>query len=245
MSKELAESLKKCKVQGDTLFLPPITDGALPNYNEVKTALLKAGAKYNKNSFVFPDDAQQYIDKLTGGESINIQKQFQFFETNSNLGDDLVFEAHIESNHSVLEPSAGRGAIINAIHRRYCNVTVDYCELMDLNRNHLSKLSNVNFLCDDFLELKSKPTYDRIIANPPFKSNQDILHILKMYEMLKKGGRLVSIASKHWQHSTNKKETEFRNWLKEVGAVVREIEAGEFKESGTNVATVMIIINKK
>src|SRR4051812_12951690 len=114
---ELAESLKKCKVVGDTLFLPSMSDGPLKNYNDVRTALLKAGAKYKRNTFVFPNDAQPYIDRLTGGESVNIQNEFQFFPTPDALADRLVKLARIGINDKVLEPSAGQGAIIKAIHR--------------------------------------------------------------------------------------------------------------------------------
>lgn len=65
---ELIESLKKCKVEGNTLFLPPFNEGMLPNYKEVRQALLNAGAKYNKNKFVFSSDAKPFIDRLCGGQ---------------------------------------------------------------------------------------------------------------------------------------------------------------------------------
>ena len=84
--------------------------------------------------------------------------------------------------------------------------------------------------------------FDRIIANPPFNKNQDIDHVKAMYRRLRKGGVLVSITSKHWQVSNNKKETEFRSWLDEVGADVEEIENGAFKESGTMIGGLIIKI---
>ncbi len=113
-------------------------------------------------------------------------------------------------------------------------------------RNKYAKHENILFanpLNNDFMEYVGSG-FDRIIANPPFSKNQDIDHIMKMYDCLGEGGRLVSIASTHWQISENKKETEFRAWLKKLKADVREIEAGAFKESGTTVKTVMIILNK-
>ena len=96
---------------------------------------------------------------------------------------------------------------------------------------------------DNFLKHNGK-TYSKIIANPPFTKNQDIDHIKAMYRRLKPGGRLVSIASQHWLKSTNKKETDFRNWLKSVNAKTKEIGGGAFKESGTVVGGMIIIINK-
>jgi hypothetical protein len=66
-----------------------------------------------------------------------------------------------------------------------------------------------------------------------------------MWDCLKPGGRIVTIASKHWLHSTGKKEKEFNRFLYNVvEADVNTIDAGAFAESGTKIETVMIEINK-
>lgn len=259
---QLAESLLKCKVEGNTLFLPPMSDGPLANYSDVRKALLNAGATYKKNSFIFPSEAQPFIDRLTGGESVNIKKEFQFFATPNKLADRLVELAEITEGMSVLEPSAGQGAIIESIYRaspRYMkgpnekpSISVDYYELMEINRNILSKKlnaserwsSSTSCMGDDFLTAAPSFKYDRIIANPPFSKNQDIDHIKHMHTLCKDGGRIVTIASRHWYFAKNKKETQFREWLKEIGAEVIELDNGEFKESGTSIAACIIIINK-
>lgn len=243
---ELQESLRKCRVEGNVLFLPSINEGMLPNYKEVRQALLNAGATYKKNSFVFPNNAQAYIDRLMGGEKVNIKKEFQFFGTPKALADKLVKLSCIEMDSEILEPSAGHGAIVDAIVRVLPTIWVDCCELMDINRNVLSEHTNSRIICEDFLKIPKKYLgyYDRIIANPPFNKNQDIDHIRKMYDCLKKGGRMVSIASKHWQLSENKKEKAFADWLDEKGAMIEDIPSGTFKESGTTVAGVIITIDK-
>lgn len=243
---ELIESLKKCKVQGNTLFLPPISEGMLPNYAEVRKALLNAGAKYKKNTFVFSSDAQPFIDRLTGGQSVNIKREFQYFPTPEKIAQHLVALADIIPSHSILEPSAGQGTIVNAIHNKYRTMVVDCCELMPENQQMLSKIPYSTFICDDFLKISKDwhGAFDRIIGNPPFNKNQDLTHIYKMYQCLKPGGRLVSIASKHWKLSKNKKEEEFRIWLKATKAEIHDIEAGKFKESGTMISCCIIVINK-
>lgn len=259
---QLAESLLKCKVSGNTLHLPPISEGALTNYADVRKALLNAGATYKKNTFIFPSDAQPFIDRLTGGESVNIKKEFQFFATPAKLADRLVELADIKEGMSILEPSAGQGAIIEAIYKAFPyymkgpndkpGVTVDYYELMEINRDILSKKlrsnerwsSGTSCMGDDFLIAKPSFKYDRIIANPPFSKNQDIDHIKHMFAFCNDGGRIVTIASKHWQNSSNKKETQFRESLDDLGAQVIEVDAGEFKESGTSISTAIIIIDK-
>lgn len=166
---ELQQSLSKCKVEGNVLFLPPISEGLLSNYNEVRSALLAAGAKYKRNSFVFPNEAQPYIDRLIGGEKVNIKKEFQFFGTPSKLADRIVELAGCNNNHVVLEPSAGQGSLIIALHRK-CGIgrTVHAFELMPENQTILKKISRVDFLGSDFLKCNLPNMFDRIIANPPF-----------------------------------------------------------------------------
>ncbi len=237
--------LQKCTVEGTVVKLPA---GQLERklYVEVAKSLELIGGKWKGNKvmgFVFPTDPTELLEQIANGEKRNLKKEFQFFGTSDSLSDDIVFEAQIEPFHKILEPSAGQGAIIKAVHRVF-EMNVDYCELMPVNQTFLKKIPNTTFIAEDFLTLKGKNIYDRIVMNPPFSGNQDILHVKAAYDLLKKGGRLVSITSRHYILSSNKKETEFMNWLKEIKADIRLIDAGAFKESGTGISTVMLIINK-
>ncbi len=241
--------LSKCTVEGTVIKLPasPIPlDRKL--YLEVAKSLELIGGKWKGNKimgFVFPTDPTELLNQIAGGDKRNLKKEFQFFGTPDALADELVILANIQKEHTVLEPSAGQGAIIKAI-QRHLPKSVDYCELMPINQTFLNKIPFTTMVCEDFLNIPFNCTnfYDRIIANPPFNKNQDIDHVRKMYEVLKIGGRLVSITSTHWQSSSNKKETEFRNWLDKVEAVIQEVPAGTFKESGTNIKTCILIIDK-
>lgn len=239
---ELAESLQKCKIEGNILFLPSISEGALVNYPEVRKALLNAGAKYKRNTFVFSSDAQPFIDRLCGGESVNIKKEFQFFPTPEDISDWMVELAELNEEDMILEPSAGQGAIVKSIHKHIDNLVFGF-ELMPENQNILREIEGFELIGSDFL--KEKVGYfTKIIANPPFSKNQDIDHIRKMYDCLATGGVVVTVASKHWQLSSNRKETEFRDWLENLEATIYPIESGRFKESGTMVSSCIIVINK-
>lgn len=238
--------LLACKVEGTTIKLPPDQlDRKL--YQDVAKSLELIGGKWKGGKiagFVFNEDPTGLLSQIAGGEKRNLKKEFQFFGTPDALADRLVELADPKQGHYILEPSAGQGAIVKAI-KRYTGSEQIFCfELMPLNQTFLRKLPCAVILGEDFLTSLHSKRFDRIIANPPFAKNQDIDHILKMYEVLKPGGRLVSMAGKHWQISSNKKEKAFRDWLCEVDAEIIEIEAGEFKESGTTVATVIIVINK-
>lgn len=237
---DLKISIGKCSIAGDTVFLPSEN---LSNYADVRKALMNAGAIYKRNSFIFPNDAKPYIDRLMDGGSLNIKKEFQFFATPAKLAQIMVKIADVNNYQTILEPSAGQGAIIKAV-KDVCDTNVDYCELMDINAKILQKMSGCTLISEDFLKLGRFGYYDRIIANPPFNKNQDIEHIKLMFKHLKTGGRIVTIASNSWRTGSQKKQVDFRNWLDEIGAVIEDIESGTFKESGTNIATCMIIIDK-
>jgi cyclopropane fatty-acyl-phospholipid synthase-like methyltransferase len=176
------------------------------------------------------------LAQIANGTCRDFKKEYQFFETPAALADRLVEMAQIQPGDAVLEPSAGQGAIVKAIQKKYSG-TVDCFELMDINCSFLLKMEKVNLVGKDFLSYETMPKskYDRIIANPPFSKNQDIDHIYKMFAWLRPGGCLVTIASKHWQICSNKKEKEFLEWLRLANAEIIDIDPGTFKESGTMV----------
>lgn len=245
---QLKEILKQCTVEGNNIKLPSIQLDR-KQYLEVKNALELIGGKWKGGkvqAFVFDEDPSEYLFQLQNGEKRNLKKEFQFFATPDSLADHLVELADIELGQNILEPSAGQGAIINAAQRAIYTINIHYCELMPLNRQFLEKNLDTEFIGEDFLELDDK--YDnyfhRIIANPPFAKNQDIEHVYKMYDCLLDKGRLVSIMSNHWRHASTKVVTDFRDFIDRIDAEVHEIDAGAFKESGTNISACIVVIDK-
>ena len=239
--------LKRCTFKDNVLYLPQAQLNK-KSYATVKQWVEEAGGKWTGGKvqgFTFDFDATRVASVLMQGKRCNLQQEFQFFETPPELADWLVSLAgDILPGMSVLEPSAGRGAIIKAIHRICPEVAVDYYELMPENRQFLSTMDNVRPMGEDFYEEQSNVQYDRIIANPPFSGNQDIRHVKRMYACLKPGGTVAAITSIHWQMGQEKVCADFRKWLQEVGAHTYEIGEGKFKESGTGVNTIAIVIAK-
>jgi hypothetical protein len=239
------EVLQNCTVDGMIVKLPNIQlDRKL--YQEVAKSLELIGGKWKGGKvfgFVFATDPTELLDQIANGEKRNLKKEFQFFATPEKLADELVYLADLKEHDTILEPSAGQGAIIRAINKA-CSVVPDCYELMDVNATILNKSGlRFNFIGNDFFEHNGK-TYSKIIANPPFTKNQDIDHLKTMYNCLSTGGRLVCITSESWVNGSHKKQVDFKNWLDEVEAEVIDIEKGSFKESGTMVGGKIVIINK-
>jgi len=240
----MEQIIKQGKLEDNIYFLPKIQMDR-KEYLKVAEHLKFLGGKWNrvKRGFMFDRNIES-IDELLG-DNIKKKKDLQFFETPEEIAKELVDLAEISNYVNILEPSAGRGAIIKEI-KKVCSCQIQYCEIDKTNLKYLEEIDNLENVSEDgdFLEFDYM-TFDRIVANPPFSKNQDIDHIRHMYSLLRQKGILVSVASKHWQMSTNKKEKDFREFLEFTDAEIIEIEAGKFKESGTMVGSVIIKIIKQ
>jgi hypothetical protein len=237
------EVLQNCTVEGNVVKLPNVQlERKL--YQEVAKALELIGGKWKGGKvfgFVFATDPTDLLEEIANGEKRNLKKEFQFFATPDDLADKLVKLADLTNTDTILEPSAGQGAIIKAINK-VCGVTPDCFEFMDVNRAILNKSGlRFNLIGEDFFNHKGKK-YTKIIANPPFTKNQDIDHLKEMYNCLTPGGILVCITSNSWYTGNQKKQVEFKNWLDEIEANIIDIEKGSFKESGTMVGGKIVII---
>lgn len=216
-------------------------------YEGVKKKLEGIGGRWKGGKvqgFVFPHDPTELLGRVKAGDNVNLKKDFQFFPTPPELADFLCQQVNINVSSRILEPSAGDGALVKAIQRVVPGIAVDVYELMPQNRTILSGMENVIFGGENFLEALPNPDYSVIVANPPFANNQDIDHVYHMFKFLADGGEMVSIMSKHWETSQNKKETEFRNWLDEVEAQFIPVARGAFKQSGTMIETIIVKIFK-
>lgn len=240
------EILRLCTLENNILKLPQVQFNK-KSYAEAKKWIEEAGGSWQGGKvqgFTFPFNAERVFSILKDGKRCNLQQEYQFFETPDSVADWLIMLAGgIHEDDTVLEPSAGRGALIKAIHRACPSVMVECYELMPENREFLHSLGNVILLGEDFAK-DSVGSYSKIIANPPFANNQDIDHVRLMYDRLEEGGTLAVITSPHWKFASEKKCDVFRRWIDEVHGQVFEIGAGEFKESGTSISTMAIVIKK-
>jgi hypothetical protein len=247
MNEKTLEVLKNSTVSENSIKLPDVTLDR-KEYMDVKKTLDGIGGKWKggkTQAFVFTHDPKPLLDEILGGKKVNLKKDFQFFGTPEKLADRLVELAEIDKTHTFLEPSAGQGAIIKAIRKLVPKKPIGYCELMQQNKDILKDIDdNILFLEDDFLKFALDIKFDRIIANPPFTKNQDIDHLLKMYDCLSDDGILVCMTSTSWFRGSQKKQVAFKEFLEENDAEIIEVDSGVFKESGTNVATLIIKLHK-
>ncbi len=169
-----------------------------------------------------------------------------FFPTPRRIIDRMIEIADIKPGMSVLEPSAGKGDIADAI-KEYC----PDCKLTLVEYSYtlyeILKAKGFNPENDDFMTYSGGP-FDRVIMNPPFEKEQDIDHVKHAFDLLKPGGRLVAIMSEHGFFADDKKAVDFRRWFDELDGESEKLAPGEFSGAGafvpTMVATRLVTINR-
>lgn len=140
----------------------------------------------------------------------------QFYPTPSVLVGKMLSKVNWENVGSILEPSAGKGDIIeslNSMKEKYQyeystwgrkgsskklivhfhgNVTdcVDTIEL-DPNLRYVLKGKGYRVVWDDFLTFASPKRYDLILMNPPFAYGAE--HLMKAIQVMEYGGQIVCL----------------------------------------------------
>lgn len=85
---------------------------------------------------------------------------------------------------SVLEPSAGRGALVSALLARDPTLQVTCVDLDVANAQHLlSEFPNVLVASGDFLKFKPVQRFDLVVMNPPFENGAVAEHMLHALEL--------------------------------------------------------------
>jgi len=234
--------LDQAEIQGNTLRLCGQLDRKV--YEHTNKVLEAAGGKWNRKAkaHVFEGEAIDAIEAILLTGEVAMRRDFDDFPSPPAIVHRLIELAEIEPGMEVLEPSAGAGAIAKAISDTHA--IVDCVELQQRYANKLLDWFGVALVLHvgDFLALTPRPVYDRIVMNPPFRNQADIKHITHALKFLKPGGKLTSVMSAGITFRQNRLTNDFRALLDVGKAHIEKNPDNAFKESGTLVSTVNIVI---
>ncbi|MDT0160321.1 DNA N-6-adenine-methyltransferase [Bacillus sp. AG4(2022)] len=175
-----------------------------------------------------------------------------FYPTPKSLISKMLNKIDFRYISSVLEPSAGKGDLIEAItqkfkyhqNRHYNNKKYDIDAIeVDNNLQHILQGKKFRLVHDDYLSYDTFKKYDAIIMNPPF-SNGD-KHLLKAIEMQKNGGKIVCLLNA--ETLRNPYSNTRKDLIAQLDKYNAEVEflqdAFTEAERKTNVETVIIFID--
>ena len=274
ISREVRDILAQAIVEGErerpVLKLP---EGKIERdlYLKVDKVLKALGGKWDRRAggFLFAKPFEvELAEALAEGGVVDQKRTNEQFFTPADLAGRMVQALDIREGTKVLEPSAGNGRLIWEALERGADVIaveIDAQLCADLEREVRERMKPGDLLVinSDFLACASIPAPDVAIMNPPFSRNQDIAHVCHALCMLRPGGKMAAITSTHWTFAMDKPSREFRKLLDypEPGsrvddgficggegmieeAIVYQLPEGTFKESGTNVSALLILIEK-
>lgn len=210
-------------------------------YSRVDKALRNAGGKWDRKSrsHVFPVEAQPRLSAMLGtGISVDEKKRDQSFFTPSDLAREIAALADVRGC-DVLEPSAGRGALVTAC----LSAGAARLYAVEKNKEYAQDIEGAAAMClgCDFLELTELwggRLFHRIVMNPPFTKNQDIKHVNHALKFLAPNGILVAIMF------DNQSRKGFQEIVAKYDPEIIEVERGAFKESGTMAPTIIVKVQK-
>lgn len=236
-------------LEDNFLVIRPVNKLTDAEYDILKPQVEKAGGHWREkvNGFVFKLDNSH-------NESYSEDKEKnQFFPTPYSVVKRMIKlsglkDCSYDFMPKVLEPSAGDGAILDAI-KRECNPSIYAIEPDDNNISALQRkgywmVEQTTFEEWEKSHRKDKESFNYVIMNPPFSGSRDVIHTMMALEFVKTGGVLVAVVSENSLYYKNEHSEKFREWLKDNNAYIEDIPYGSFRESGTLVDTVIIKITK-
>ncbi|MGF9891254.1 DUF4942 domain-containing protein [Priestia megaterium] len=182
-----------------------------------------------------------------------------FYPTPEELLEKMIKDIDLSKIKRVLEPSAGKGNIIDFLVKKYAEMVsssrflssksrldIDAIEIDD-NLQHLlrgksQKENTFKLVHNDFLTYTTNKPYDLIIMNPPFDKAD--AHLLRAIELLEEGGQIVCLTnSVTIKDPRSNRRKELKNKLEDLNAEVEFLKDTFTKaERKTNVEVALIKI---
>jgi len=246
---DLLAILQRADVAGRTIVVREPLDRS--TYVRVNAAIEGLGGKWSRKdrAHVFPVDVAELLaGMIDSGEYTDRKKSLQFYPTPAALAARMVAEARLCDWSNVLEPSAGTGAIINALPRKIGSLTaveIDPDNARSLRSAVGEAATPTTIVEGDFLAWAAIAVdrYDAIIMNPPFSNGQDAEHVQAAHRLLAPGGTLVAVLSDGPFYREDRRSAAFRAFLGALPHTTSLLPQDTFRSSGTSVSTRLVTID--
>lgn len=271
ISDDVADVLRRGEWFG-WLYRLPEGQLARPLYEAVDKVLRALGGKWARaeRGHMFGLDAKEaMVAALDQGHVVDQKKTLEQFWTPDDLAARMVKALGITPGAHVLEPTAGCGRLVVVALAAGAIVTA-----VELDRDMIGHLIDIAaekhgdlfVFGADFMEWTpaSPVPIDFVLMNPPFSVNQDIRHVRQAFRWLRPGGKLAAIMSPHFTFAEDEASRNFRELIGypeqrgsgpagvvcppshgSIAAVsVEMLPANTFKQAGTGVSSVLVIMEK-
>lgn len=195
-----------------------------------------------------------YFGKQKKNSRTKSQGGHDYFATPEPIGYKMVQWLQSKPGQSLLEPSAGDGAIARWMPDNTYNTVVEPSR--DLTPKLMRNVAGAKVVESTFENFDLHNKFDGIAMNPPFGhgGKTAVEHVAKAYQHLKDGGRLIAIIpdgpacqkrfDKWFYGDPEAKRKEDRGIADGVLMADIHLPSVTFEREGTNVNTRMVVIDK-
>lgn len=211
-------------------------------YAKVAKVIELVGGRWDRKAgaHLFDDvTAQDALEQvLLTGQVVDERQELGAFYTPPHVAAQVIAAADLKPGLTVLEPSAGRGALAAPAHLMGC--CVDCVEIDPKSVHLLCSIPFRRVVPGDFLAMRPKLAYDRVVMNPPFARQQDVAHVRHAARFLKPGGRLVAITSAGVLFRTDRRTEQLKRLVAAGHGTAAALPDDSFKSAGTLVRTALV-----
>lgn len=251
---EIAE-IKTRSYYGKNEYIVTANTGNDDRGNYLGRASTIAGAKkkirdwYSENGTAAPNNTAADLRRLPSFDNSG------FYPTPSKLAGKMLSCVDWENVFSILEPSAGKGDLAEAV-SRFVEATRNsrrvslcqrepYIDCIERDSDLAALLRGKGLLVvhDDFLTFHTHKQYDLCVMNPPFDRGDE--HLLKALSIMERGGQIVCLLNAETIRNpyTNRRKILMQK-LREHNARIEFIEnAFAHAQRPTDVEIAMIYVN--
>lgn len=252
ISPEVRAVLERAHFADGVLRLPAQLDRAL--YVAVNKALEALGGKWNRGAggHRFAGDAATKLAAMLSSGVVPPKNPDAFFPTPREVVAEMFALAEMDAltafdRPTLLEPSAGEGAIAIEARRMFPHYLTHCVEVNQERARHLSNSGLQHVWNTDFLTWDADgQEYDRIVMNPPFNVDGDavawLTHIVRALELLHPDGILVSVVPSGYLYRDDRRHRAFRDGIADTSEY-RPLDDKSFASSGTGVNAGLLRIN--
>lgn len=254
--------LRSAHIEDNVLLKMPSVDRATYEiFDEVLCRL--RGKWYRKKGHRFPYNPTAAIAAVVASGVMPAKNPLAYFPTPMRVAREVVsLLSWWPSRTRVLEPSAGSGALVQAVLEDWPGSDVLAMELDPLNAAQLRARSwerpdwsdpeqehEPEIMEADFTQIEPREVAGLVVMNPPFAVKGDSMawetHMRRAWDWLVPEGRIACIAPGNvWNGRGTKRAKAAREWLRSIGAKVYALDRGSFVESGTGVDACVIVAKK-
>jgi predicted RNA methylase len=168
-------------------------------------------------------------------------KATQFYPTPAEAIEEMIELACLNRRHTVLEPSAGSGAIAAVLAGRVAAV-----DCVEIEPDFAEVIRGAGYArtltVGDFLKMTPSPVYDRVIMNPPFARGQDAKHVLHALKWVRPGGRLLTVLPDMIQRRYDRNSRAVQAAVNDAYGIWEPLPDDTFKDFGVKIRTVIAVI---